>query len=232
MKLCLSFLKYLFASLLISVAIAWILAAFVSTWPDANPSRNTYYETITAPDGRRWAIELSVFRSMGSTRLLLKCVNARAELGQSSLSLADISPLELSMINKELSTARTQRAAFYACHIEARGWPWKCMSNRYEWTERGVSWHTSPLLGGIEIPIHAPFANYSQSTNPVIPLFPLWLGLFGDTVVVSFALFVAARIVHGIRSLRSDVGRCRVCRYDLRGCVTKICPECGTPFDI
>jgi hypothetical protein len=64
---------------------------------------------------------------------------------------------------------------------------------------------------------------------PVCPVWPIW---FADWYQIFFAGYTAA-VVYAFcrdRNERPAEGCCRSCGYDLRGNVSGICPECGTPI--
>lgn len=56
---------------------------------------------------------------------------------------------------------------------------------------------------------------------------PYWLVLLVTCIPLFFALGYSIYHAQGYRPLE---GVCRKCSYDLRGNLTGICPECGTPW--
>ena len=54
--------------------------------------------------------------------------------------------------------------------------------------------------------------------------------LIGATILL-VCLFCALLFIHFKRRRACDVGHCAKCAYDLRGCTSSRCPECGMQFD-
>jgi hypothetical protein len=52
----------------------------------------------------------------------------------------------------------------------------------------------------------------------------LWL--IGATLMLGVSAFV---LRHAMTGRRTEMGRCETCGYNLRGNISGICPECGTP---
>jgi predicted RNA-binding Zn-ribbon protein involved in translation (DUF1610 family) len=66
----------------------------------------------------------------------------------------------------------------------------------------------------------------------VIPLRPLWIGLFADAIFFTAAWAILLVVLIGpaamLRSMRLRGGRCIECGYDLRATASgNRCPECG-----
>lgn len=63
----------------------------------------------------------------------------------------------------------------------------------------------------------------------MIPAKPRWRGLIANLAVWSTVVYLASGAVTGWRvSRRRGRGLCIVCSYDLAGCTTELCPECGS----
>jgi hypothetical protein len=61
---------------------------------------------------------------------------------------------------------------------------------------------------------------------------PVWNGFVIDLVCYAVAWRALALAMQAVRSrLRARAGVCAVCRYDLTGSTTGVCPECGTAIN-
>lgn len=62
-----------------------------------------------------------------------------------------------------------------------------------------------------------------------LPLSPLWVGFFLDSILYGGFSLVLCRAALSFRALlRHRRGQCPTCRYSLVGLKSRICPECGT----
>ena len=69
-----------------------------------------------------------------------------------------------------------------------------------------------------------------------LPPRPMWGGAVADVLIWSVLALIVAKAANRIRAFYRQrkaerVGRCQQCGYDLRGCVSGRCSECGLPYD-
>lgn len=107
----------------------------------------------------------------------------------------------------------------------AFGWPMRCMWYQVQGQYgKNLAWGDQ-LHGGIARR-GQPSAVIRQ--HRVLPLMPIWPGLFGNTAfyaVLWFALLLAPGAVR--RAMRRRRGWCVECGYNLSGNISGGCPECG-----
>lgn len=107
----------------------------------------------------------------------------------------------------------------------AAGWPLRAFEGRVKRTQ-GLARviQSTPVEAGLRV-VQIDWLGLKPTRVPYHPIWPgflintlfyaaIWLGLF----------FVMKRVS---RHLRSPLGRCPRCRYDLRGDLDAGCPECG-----
>lgn len=79
------------------------------------------------------------------------------------------------------------------------------------------------------------FISPAQTADPYeakfLPLRPIWLGLAVNVVFWAIAWMVLMAPIVRLRGMwRARLGLCPNCTYNLRGCTSDRCPECGTPI--
>lgn len=115
-------------------------------------------------------------------------------------------------------------------HLDARGWPARAFSSRFE-SDFFARQHCTAIHGGVRIPpFELPSGNPSNAVR-ILPLTPIWSGILIDSTLFAVAWWVA--LVLGItafrakKKLRQDRGACPKCGYELHGELAGGCPECG-----
>jgi len=114
--------------------------------------------------------------------------------------------------------------------IECWGWPCRTIWGwKYDGMSRpmgSISAATTSAGGGDLLPIL--FPSQAGPARRILPFYPLWSGLLANVAIFSamwLLLFRGVRVWK--RVLRVRKGVCVACRYDLRGSVSGMCPECG-----
>jgi hypothetical protein len=110
---------------------------------------------------------------------------------------------------------------------EVAGFPWRAMSceERSALTAGRGRYESLGIDGGIAL-------SRTSDRFDVVPLRPVWSGLFGDVLVWGGAWWMGIAGVGALRAWRkkSREGKCTTCGYDLHGLAAGApCPECGTP---
>ncbi len=107
------------------------------------------------------------------------------------------------------------------------GWPFICMWYQVLGQDQGMTVVGADLRGGLLISGQP--ATVGTSRSRIIPLYPAWLGLLGNTLAFSAAwaaLLITIPLL--LRTLRRRRGLCPACAYDLRATPAgSPCPECG-----
>ncbi len=114
--------------------------------------------------------------------------------------------------------------------IECWGWPCRTIWGwKYDGMSRPVgsmSAATASAGGGDLLPIL--FPAQAGPGRRILPFYPLWPGLLANVAMFSAMWLLVFRGVRVWRRvLRNRKGVCVACRYDLRGSVSGMCPECG-----
>lgn len=115
--------------------------------------------------------------------------------------------------------------------FEYWGWPCRTM---WGWKYSAQNWQVTTMLfvttlsdgGGDLLPIL--FPAQAGPGRRILPFYPLWPGLLANMAIFSvmwLAIFRGVRVCRRLMRMRRGV--CVVCRYDLRGSESGVCPECG-----
>ncbi len=100
------------------------------------------------------------------------------------------------------------------------GWPLRCVSARGGIASADGS---EVIYGGVRVPPRGK----GDLASHVLPITPIWFGLFLDSAIyalVGGGLWFGWR---GIRGWRRGPGDCPACGYDLTALTAPGCPECG-----
>ena len=77
------------------------------------------------------------------------------------------------------------------------------------------------------------FASAWPDEFALMPIHPLWPGLFFNSLLYSLAWLPLVALAVSLRGMRARYRRkrnlCPTCAYSLAGNASRICPECGTP---
>jgi hypothetical protein len=105
---------------------------------------------------------------------------------------------------------------------QANGWPARCM-----WA--GIhGYHAAPLRNALALSTRRTELGDSFTDQRLLPLRPIWRGLFIDAVCYGGMIWLFMLGVSSMRRRhRRRVGRCERCGYELRGLLEPGCPECG-----
>lgn len=109
----------------------------------------------------------------------------------------------------------------------AFGWPMPALWTEY--TSHKVPGSLNAYSGGVALPGRTLRLSDGLSLPAALPLHPIAIGLAVDTAVYAAGVAVVSIAVRRVQAIvRTGVGQCIVCRYDLRGLAPGAsCPECG-----
>ncbi|MCI0365066.1 MAG: hypothetical protein L0219_14405 [Phycisphaerales bacterium] len=226
--------------LLTTVAVAWTLA--LRTWTGFSMVWGQLPATKLAADGTGDVLQTWVF-GIDQRRGVWACLSWTMEtearvspsgsvtLGRSTGVVKNVwhpvtgvgaRPPHWS-IPRRRADARNPVDGVRFYHELAAGWPLPALGwTRANTHEPGKT--SQRLFGGFSLPGWLAKACRSET----VPIRPIWRGLVVDAVVYGLAWFVLLFGFGNVRRLlRSRVGHCPKCGYDLRGDLKRGCPECG-----
>lgn len=243
----------LFLGLLTSVAIAWLGAALNrETWPDVPLTRGTV-ERAAVVDG--WLVD-----ETSDATCTRRLINLWSEspvppyLEFETLPSADKPAISRGSI---VRTRKADPADHRLINLKARvwereaGWPMRCLSAHHAVADHRVAFPGEYVRGGLHVaawewpwshtahqrkqpekPYHWLQPRWeSVELDHALPLTPMWLGLFANSLVFgsAWAIVMMPAILPGLLRMRwrRRRDRCTRCGYPLSG--ADICPECGKP---
>ncbi len=139
-------------------------------------------------------------------------------------------------------------ATHWMLHLEdAAGWPFRALRSRMRLAPIAMTSTGSDEEFSWSIPLSDPSKIWQLRANTAaqfrtglpnpesafgdwtaLPLLPIWLGMFADTIIWAAALFASLWLIRQpARLFRKNIGHCPKCNYNLHGIDSKRCPECG-----
>lgn len=109
------------------------------------------------------------------------------------------------------------------------GWPFTCLWYQVLGQDQGMTVIGAELRGGVLLSGQP--STVGDARCRIIPLWPAWPGLLGNTLTFAAAwMMVLLLVPMFVRTWRRRRGLCPACAYDLRGTPAGApCPECGAP---
>lgn len=111
---------------------------------------------------------------------------------------------------------------------DARGWPFLALCGGFEINSADGMGTIERTSSAILIGPRANTSGTDKTMTRLIPLAPIWPGLFYDVLIFSACWFILPMGTRAARrTRRRSRGLCPMCAYDLRANLDAGCPECG-----